>query len=146
MPAPTDPINTPIDPVDPNIKSINVKELVAEVTGDLVNTANAMAAHQADATATYATYHDATVKADDAYNALLAAQTAEREATALAQEAARTKLFTDGTKAVADAHATYQVADASKKAAEAAFNDEIKYVVGLAGGDPAAVDPTPKAA
>ena len=135
MPAPTDPISTPIDPVDPNIKTINVKDLVAEVTGDLVTTANAMAAAQADATATYTAYHDVTVVTDDAYNKLLADQ-----------EFARGKLFAENAAKVAEAHAAYQSADAKKQAAEAAFTEEIKFVVGLAGGDPAAVDPTPHAA
>ena len=135
MPAPTDPIKTPIDPTDPNLATIDVTELVAEVTGDLVATANAMAAAQAEATAAYVAYHDLTVLTDDAYNALLATQ-----------EVARTELFTANSTKVAVSHATYQAADAKKKAAEAAFTDEIKYVVGLAGGDPAAVDPTPKPA
>ena len=132
MPAPTDFLSTPTDPIDPNLAHMDVEALVAEVTGDLVKTAKAMATAQAEYEAAYDAYHAVTVGTDDTYNALLSQQ-----------EAARTALFTSNFALVADSHEKMQAKDGAKKAAEAAFAEEIKYVVGLAGGDAAASDPTP---
>lgn len=130
-----DPIVTPIDPASPTLKAPDVAALVAEVNGDLVDAAKLLAGTQADAAAKYAGYRDAATAGDKAYADLLATQ-----------EAARAGAADRAAKATADAHMLWQAADAKKGAAESAFRDEIRYVVQLAGGDPAAADPTPHAA
>lgn len=134
MPSPTDPIVTPIDPAAPPLKAPDVAALVAEVNGDLIDAAKLLASTQADAAAKYVAYRDTATAGDKKYAEILSSQ-----------ETDRTDAAAKAAKATADAHGLWQAADAKKSAAESAFAAEIKYVVELAGGDPAAADPTPHA-
>ena len=129
--APVGPIATPVPPAGLNCRRIDVAKLVAEINSDLIRLNNDLVAAQANSGAAHEAYSALVEASDRAYNDLLARQ--ERE---------RAVAFAASAKSVAEAQARWQAAAAKQKAAEDEIGSEIKYVVGLVGGDPSATTPT----
>lgn len=130
-PAPVGPIATPVPQAGLNCRRIDVAKLVAEINTDLTRLNNDLVAAQADSGSAHETYSALLEASDRAYNDLLARQ--ERE---------RSVAFAASAKSAAEAQARWQAAAARQKAAEDQIGSEIRYVIGLVGGDPSATIPT----
>lgn len=129
--GPSTPIATPVPPAGLNCRRIDVAKLVAEINNDLTRLNNDLVAAQADSGSAHEAYCALVEASDRAYNDLLARH--ERE---------RAVAFAASAKSAAEARTRWQAAEARRKAAEDQIGSEIKYVVGLVGGDPSATVPT----
>ena len=128
--APDTPITTAVPPVELNCRRIDIAKLIEEINTDLTRLNGELVATQAGTAAAHEDYSALVAGSDRKYNDLLARQKREREAA-----------FGMDAKAVDEARTRWQAAAAKQRAAEDEIGGEIKYVVGLVGGDPLAALP-----